>query len=376
MINLILPCSGLGYINRGYESFTRELYETLVDVNNMNVTLYQGRGEVLNGAKAIWAPKRTSNYDKYLPWDVSKHQKSMFEELMFSFPILYSALKQEKPIIHFSEALPVKLSYHLRRRFGGSFHLLFSNGGPRSPKHFMRYDYVQVLTPLQKKQAIMAGYPEQNLFLIPYGLKCNKFYKANKNSASDWGLPDNRKIILSVGALNTSHKRMDWVINEFSALDQSKYYLWMVGQEDGVETVDLKLLAKNKLDKGSYKFTTTSYEKMPSIYKTADVFVLCSLREGFGRVYLEAMASGLPVLAHKTENTEWILGKKNDGLLDMTEENLLAQKINSICSNNNLYKELKHNNIKRVLEKFDWTSLKPQYIEMYESITKKPPIKR
>ena len=370
MIKLILYCSGLGYINRGLESFTRELYETLLGVDNIDISLFQGKGDVLDGAHSVWAPKRTSNYDKFLPLDLNEDQKHLFEDLIFSFPILFSAYRMESPIIHFSESIPAKVLYHLRKRFGGSFHLLFSNGGPRSPKYFDRYDYVQVLTPEQKKEALDYGYPSDRLFMVPYGLDCQKFNSSSKSVRSDWNLPTDRKILLSVGAINTGHKRMHWLIKEFAKLNQSKYFLWLVGQSDGKQTAEVKKLAENVLDKDSYRFTTTSYEKMPEVYNSADIFVLCSLREGFGRVYLEAMASKLPVIAHRTENTEWILGSENMGLIDMTIKDELADKIRSISNKPDLLNELGNENSIMVEKNFDWKSLLPDYIQMYENILK------
>lgn len=368
MINLILYCSGLGYINRGLESFTRELYETLNEVDKIDVTLFQGRGEIVDGAKSVWAPKRTSNYHKYLPWNLNSDQKLVVEDLIFSFPILWSAFRQQSPIIHFSESVPAKVLYHLRNKFGGSFKLLFSNGGPRSPEHYARYDFVQVLTPEQKREALEYGYPSEKIFMIPYGLNCQKFYSSKRVVDTEWNLPTNRKILLSVGAINSSHKRMQWLVKEFAKLDQSKYFLWVVGQNDGQQTVEIKSLAKNILDEDAFAFTTTTYEKMPAVYNSADIFVLCSLKEGFGRVYLEAMAAGLPVIAHRTENTKWILGPDNEGLIDMTKKDELAGKIRSISADINLMREYGVSNSIQVQRKFDWKSLTPEYLNMYQRI--------
>jgi glycosyltransferase involved in cell wall biosynthesis len=48
---------------------------------------------------------------------------------------------------------------------------------------------------------------------------------------------------------------------------------------------------------------------MPALYRAADVFLHMAQEESFGNVYLEAMASGLPVVAHDSARTRWICGE-------------------------------------------------------------------
>lgn len=374
---LILYSSGLGYVNRGLESFTRELYQTLRSPadETVNVTLFQGRGDVLDGAIPVWAPKRTSRLYDLLPVDVSQGQRLFIENLVFSLPVVLAAYAQEAPIIHFSESLPARVLYHLRDRIGGSFTLLFSNGGPIAPEHYMRFEYVQVLNPAQKKQALEAGYPEDRLFMVPYGLDCQAFDvgdDVDPGGRAEWELPQDRSVILSVGAINTHHKRMDWLVEEFSRLDSSEYFLWMVGQEEGPETETVKQTAESLLDPESYRFSTVPYPQMPQVYAMADQFALCSIREGFGRVYIEAMASGLPVLAHRTPNTEWILGDENPGLVDMTEREALATAVRALQQSPTEQAERGAQNRKRAWNMFDWKALRPRYLSMYEAVSNGP----
>ncbi|HAG81037.1 MAG TPA: hypothetical protein DCL61_07660 [Cyanobacteria bacterium UBA12227] len=370
--NIILYSAGLGYINRGLETFTRELYEALNYETNINVILFHGFGNVIDGAMPIWTPKRNSKLYNFLPFKHLQKQSYRTENIVFSLPIVFYCYNNHHQIIHFSETIPANILYHLRHRFGGSFKLLFSNGGPASPQHYQRYDYVQVLTPGQKQEALESGYPESRLFLVPYGLNCNLFSTQLSPEEVEIKrrlrhLPTDRSVILSVGAVNTSHKRMDWLIKEFSQLDPSQFFLWIVGQPEE-ETQKVKALAQALLKPDSYRFEVIPYSQMPGVYAIADYFVLCSLREGFGRVYLEAMVSGLIAIAHRNINTEWIMGLDNSGLIDMTKPNRLKEAILQLHNSPLISRARAKLNKDSAIQRFSWQVLRHEYIKMYEQI--------
>jgi glycosyltransferase involved in cell wall biosynthesis len=48
---------------------------------------------------------------------------------------------------------------------------------------------------------------------------------------------------------------------------------------------------------------------MPLIYQSAGVFLHLSKEESFGNVFLEAMACGLPIIAHDSHRLRWIIGE-------------------------------------------------------------------
>jgi len=236
----------------------------------------------------------------------------------------------------------------------------------------MFYDYLHVLTPIQRKEAVESNYPESRIYLIPYGLDCSLFAnklnkKENMKLKERYFIPTNKKIILSVGAINFSHKRMDWLVQEFSKLDPDKYYLFIVGESES-ETINVKSFAQTLLKPDSYQFLTVPYSKMPEIYQLADYFALCSLNEGFGRVYIEAMASSLPVIAHKNLNTDWILGSNNPGLIDMSINGELKIIIDKFEKSNDLRNSTTESNYTKAVDTFDWKKVVNEYISMYKAV--------
>jgi len=46
-----------------------------------------------------------------------------------------------------------------------------------------------------------------------------------------------------------------------------------------------------------------SHELMPVLYRNSNVFLYMAIQEPFGNVYIEALASGTPIVAHDDENT-------------------------------------------------------------------------
>jgi len=67
---------------------------------------------------------------------------------------------------------------------------------------------------------------------------------------------------------------------------------------------------------------------MQSLYNASDVFVFPSIKEGWGHVALEAMASGVPVVASGIEPmTEYLIDSENALLISPMDYTDLAEKI-------------------------------------------------
>lgn len=114
-----------------------------------------------------------------------------------------------------------------------------------------------------------------------------------------------RPIVLAVGALDW-YKHHDLAIKAVAGL--SKGSLLIVGKgslKDQLQTLGEKLLGK-----GRFKIVNFDFDEMPKVYRSADVFTLPSwIRESFGIVYVEAMASGLAVVAPDDLPRREIMGK-------------------------------------------------------------------
>lgn len=165
-----------------------------------------------------------------------------------------------------------------------------------------------------------------------------------------------KPVVLSLGAL-VWYKHHQKTIEAVSLLENVS--LVLVGE--GPEKVKLENLGK-KLLGDRFKIIQADYGDLPKIYRGADLFVLPSWdREAFGIVYLEALASGLGVVAPNDLSRNEIIG--NAGILvDVSDPKKYAQAINQALKID--WKEKAINQA----EKFSWEKIAKQYEEAFKRI--------
>lgn len=123
---------------------------------------------------------------------------------------------------------------------------------------------------------------------IPNGVDLSKFIPVGDKL--NLGLE--KPIILCVGAL-VWYKHHERIIEAMVFLDKGSLLLAGEGeQKKYLEEKGKKMLGDR------FKIVSFKHEDMPKVYRSCDLFTLPSWdREAFGIVYLEAMASGLGVVA-------------------------------------------------------------------------------
>ena len=157
------------------------------------------------------------------------------------------------------------------------------------------------------KQLRVAGIPDAQLTLLPYAIQTDKnenvqLHSGHGSRRSKLRLPEDKRIIISVGAVNAHHKRMDYVVHEFSRLAPKEYFLLIVGQLDQLSEGVLAL-AKMKLRFDSYQILQLGQEDMKDYLFDSDYCILASLHEGLPRVLLEALGAGLLPILHDSSVT-------------------------------------------------------------------------
>jgi glycosyltransferase involved in cell wall biosynthesis len=175
-----------------------------------------------------------------------------------------------------------------------------------------------------------------------------------------WNAPDGRRVLLSVGMLGETLKRMDVLIDAVAAMGDERPHLVLLGQETP-ETPRLRARAHAALGDGCW-MGTWPRDRMADAYEAADAFALLSLDEGFGLVYVEALAAGLPCVVHANDNTAFILGElayRGDVSTPAGAARLLENALKEQTSD-----ALRSRRLAWVRERFGWESLAPRYAEM------------
>ncbi len=110
---------------------------------------------------------------------------------------------------------------------------------------------------------------------------------------SDWSVKEN--IILNVGRLINS-KRIDLLLYIFSKINNKYWDLWIVGEDENKEMVELQGLAKELNIADRVKFWGKRND-IEEFYRVARIFAFTSESEGLPNVLLEAMAAGLACIS-------------------------------------------------------------------------------
>ncbi|MEA5549340.1 glycosyltransferase, partial [Limnoraphis robusta CCNP1324] len=248
---------------------------------------------------------------------------------------------------------------------GARFRLLFRNGGPYPPP-YPRFDHVQQVTEVYLELALNAGSPPGQQSLVPAAFTIPATFTPllEEEKAAlrrKLGLPHEKPIVLSVSAVNITHKRLDYLIRELAGLSEPRPYLLILGQPDA-ETSRVVTLADELLGAGNYRIDTVEPEEMADHYRSADVLVLASTREGFGRVMVEAMSHGLPCLAHDYAISRYVLGDQGD-FADFTSRGALTALVQQVLGKG-VSPQQQREMHRTAFERFSWDGLRPAYVDL------------
>ena len=360
-VRVFFPCTGLGRERRGFEAFTRECGAAMASFSTVEMTVFGGGGDLLPAERAIWNMPRAGTAAQVIGRLLGRD--SYFVEQASFFAAFAARLALGKPdLIYFADLSLGNACWHWRRLTGQRFRLLYYNGGPTT-QPFTRCDVIQQVSPEHVASARARGEPAERQFLLPHGADIAQAFQPvtpdmRARCRAELGIPPGRRVVLSVGALNNSHKRMAHVIDEVASMP-SQPHLVLIGAETS-ETPAVRARAAERLS-DRCTIRTLPRESVRRAYLAADAFVLASLVEGFGLAQVEALAAGLPCVAHDTSTTRYVLGPHAISG-DLTRAGMLASLIGRALAAGSSAAAARH---AHAYANFSWDVLASRYAEAF-----------
>jgi len=175
-------------------------------------------------------------------------------------------------------------------------------------------------------------------------------------------LPD--KYLLNVGTIE-ERKNLKLAVQALKEVNE-EYKLVVIGKQtayfNSVEKEIEKLGLKNRI----LFLKNIPFTDLPGIYQMANVFVYPSFYEGFGIPIIEALYSGVPVVAATGSCLEEA-GGTNSLYVSPNDATGLAKAINQIIENPQLQKEMKEKGLEFV-QKFNSSVVTEQLMNCYLSL--------
>lgn len=207
--------------------------------------------------------------------------------------------------------------------------------------------------------------PDISPVILPMGCWVDNF--SEKFKKENYYQQGCKKVILFVGRL-AEKKGVTYLIEAMKSVDAK---LVIVG--NGPLEMKLKEQAAQQNDKIIFLGAKT-HEELKVLYASADIFVAPSVtakngdQEGFGLVLLEAMASGLPVIASKSGGITDIITDGENGLLVEEKNPLdLAEKLNRLLNDKGLYNKIKGESL-NTAARYDYKKIGREYAKLIKNL--------
>ncbi len=234
-----------------------------------------------------------------------------------------------------------------------------------------------ILTPTQDTADHIASQqqvPRGRIRVLPWALDPDFDALPISQSALPANFPSGR-IILTVGRwqANERYKGMDTLISALPRLLHEWTDLQLVAVGQGNDQAWLEQLADGcGVRRHVHFFTGLTYSELAACYSACEIFALPSHGEGFGFVYLEAMARGKPVIGGAHGGAPEVIDDGRTGyLVQHGDAPQLATSIETLLANPDLAREMGARGRERVNRDFKFSvfakSLKKIFRELCES---------
>lgn len=212
--------------------------------------------------------------------------------------------------------------------------------------------------------------------MIPNGVETTLFKpitssEEQKVVCAKYNLPQDAFIITNISRLEPKNG-VEEEIDALALLVAEHPNLLLVLIGDGSKRAELEAHAREKGIEKHVRFTgQIPYGDVGPLIAASDAFARTPRAEGFGIVFLEAMAAGIPVLATRTGGIPDFIEHGVTGLLcEVRDPQAIAGELKKLITDNALRERLVANATKMVHERYDWDVIAERVNnEVYQSVS-------
>lgn len=209
-------------------------------------------------------------------------------------------------------------------------------------------------------------YAEREYPIIPMGVDVTKFKKSQKETDKD------TFVVTSTGRLSPEKGMYELVKSLRDLLKKlPEIKLQIIGEGPERSRIE-QYISEQKLEQSVILLGWKSHAEIADVYANSDLFIGLSQseknhKEGFGLVFAEAAAAGLPVIATKQGGINDVVKDGETGYL-IAEKNskLLREKVIRLCKDRKLAEKMGRRGQKLIQENYSWPHVTKQYKMIFQ----------
>lgn len=329
----------------------------------------------------VYAPKMEGdiNFDKKNSWKILRGKPFS----MFIWPRwvkmlwqIWNLIKKEKiQMIYVHHALPVGYIAYLLKRFKKIPYVIFFHGtdlelGVKNKKNklkkvcatadkivvnsiFLKNKFQSAFEDLKKEISVVYPCPD-DIFL-------QKTPEMELKKLKSQLALEGKKVIITVARMAEGKGYPHLIRLLPKILEKVPNLVWLILGDGPKKDEIIKAIQKNYLQNVTRFIGKIPYTELPKYYQLADLLVLLthpdesSAEEAWGTAFVEAAASGLPVVAGRAGGVEEAVENMTTGLVvDVYQDQGIISAVSELLRNVDYAKQMGQAGKERVIREFNW----------------------